>query len=59
MCCFIIQYKQQFGYDVIPYVSTAVFPESHLSVIQICSVLTTPQSLSYRQSAGPGKYSKH
>lgn len=42
-------------YDVIPYVSTPVFPESHLSVIQISGILTAPQSLSYSQSAGPGK----
>lgn len=45
----------QFRYDVIPYVTTAVFPESHLGVIQISGILTAPQSLSYRKSARPGK----
>ena len=48
----------KFCYDVIPYVTTSVFPESHTSIIQIGGILTAPQSLSYRKSARPGKCSK-
>ena len=48
----------KFCYDVIPYVTTSVFPESHTSIIYIGGILTTPQSLSYRKSARPGKCSK-
>jgi len=40
-------------YDVIPYVTTSVFPESQTSIIQISGILTAPQSLSYRKSARP------
>ena len=48
----------KFCYDVIPYVTTSVFPESHTGIIYIGGILTAPQSLSYRKSARPGKCSK-
>ena len=50
--------KVKVCYDVIPYVTTSVFPESHTSIIYIGGLLTAPQSLSYRESARPGKCSK-
>ena len=48
----------KFCYDVIPYVTTSVFPESHAGIIYIGGILTAPQSLSYRKSARPGECSK-